>query len=125
VKIVDVDNIISLHKELIDITGGSYGIRDINLLVSAVNAPFATFDNKDLYSSIEHKAAILGFGIIKNHPFIDGNKRIGLLSMLVFLELNDIYLKYTDSELVEIGFGIADSGTKDLLFQFIIDHKIL
>ena len=82
------NQILNMHKMLIAQTGGMDGIRDHNLLDSAVNGAFQTFDKIDIYPSLEEKAAKLAFSIIKNHPFIDGNKRIGLYVMLVFLELN-------------------------------------
>ncbi|MDY4857782.1 MAG: type II toxin-antitoxin system death-on-curing family toxin [Candidatus Onthovivens sp.] len=83
--------VISMQKKLILVTGGLEGIRDENLLDSALETPFQTFDNKDLYETLQAKAARLAFGLVQNHPFIDGNKRIGAHSMLVFLALNNIF----------------------------------
>ena len=71
-----------------DQSGGSVGIRDLGLLESSISQPKATFDGVDLYSSLEEKAAILGFSLIMNHPFVDGNKRIGHACMELFLILN-------------------------------------
>lgn len=88
------------------------------MLDSALNSPFQTFDNKDLYSSIESKAARLGYGLIKNHPFIDGNKRTGVHIMLVFLALNGVELEYTQKELYEIIMKVA-SGECD--FQDLLE----
>ena len=90
--------IIQLHHLLLDRTGGSPGISNESLLDAAIAAPFATFDGRDLYPTIEAKAARLAFGLVKNHPFIDGNKRIGLLAMMTFLELNLISIECTDAE---------------------------
>ena len=103
-----MQHVIQMHDLLIAETGGSEGLRDENLLASALAAPFQTFDNLYAYPSMESKAACLAFGLISNHPFVDGNKRIGILSMLTFLELNGIYLNYTDDELIKLGLGIAD-----------------
>lgn len=93
-------------------TGGLDGIRDEGSLDSAINSPFQSFGGEELYPSIQAKAARLEFSIIKNHPFLDGNKRIGILAMMVFLDVNGIKLKCTDKEIVDLGLGIA-SGKYD------------
>ena len=79
--------ILLLHEQLIAETGGSSGLRDEGMLDSALNAPFQTFGGEDVYPSLQQKAARLCFGLVKNHPFVDGNKRIGAHVMLVFLAL--------------------------------------
>ena len=84
-KMLTKRQILLLHQQLIEQAGGSDGIRDEGLLDSAMAAPFQSFDNTDVYSSLQQKAARLCFGLVKNHPFIDGNKRIGAHAMLVFL----------------------------------------
>jgi death-on-curing protein len=116
--------ILKMHSLLIQETGGSDGVRDEGLLDSALNLPFQSFDGEDIYKTIQAKAARLGFSLINNHPFADGNKRIGILAMLVFLEMNGIEIICTDEELVELGLGVADSSVsyKDLL-NWIIDHS--
>jgi len=116
--------IIKMHRLLIQETGGSEGIMDEGLLDSALNAPFQTFDGEDVYKTIPAKAAKLGFLLINNHPFIDGNKRIGTLAMLVFLEINGIEIKCTDDELIKLGLGLAE-GTVDTksLLGWIIKHS--
>ena len=116
--------VIKMHRLLIQETGGSEGIRDEGLLDSALNAPFQTFDGEDVYKTVQAKAAKLGFFLINNHPFIDGNKRIGTLVMLVFLEINGIEIKCTDDELFNLGLGLADGtvNNKDLL-GWIIEHS--
>lgn len=101
------EQVIFVHSQLITTTGGTDGIRDDGLLESALNAPFQTFDGKDVYPSIMLKAARLGYSLISNHPFADGNKRIGVHVMLVFLALNGIELSYTQAELIELGLGVA------------------
>lgn len=117
--------IISMHEELIAETGGSLGIRDEGLLESAIEAPFQTYGSFDLYPTIQVKAARLGFGLIKNHPMIDGNKRIGTHAMLVFLAINGIELQYTQKELykeiLDIASGLNDC---DQLLQWILKHQI-
>ena len=77
--------VVKLHEELIRETGGTSGIRSESMLDSALSAPFQGFSGIEAYPSIQHKADRLGFGLIQNHPFIDGNKRIGTHVMLVFL----------------------------------------
>ena len=93
-KVLTKRQILLLHSALIRQSGGSDGIRDEGLLDSAVSTPFQTFANQELYPSLLEKAARLGFGLICNHPFIDGNKRIGTHAMLVFLDINQITLSY-------------------------------
>ena len=88
-----------LHAQLIQRTGGSEGVRDYNLLDSALETPFQSFGGEELYPTIQSKAARLGYGLIKNHCMIDGNKRIGTHVMFVFLALNGIELSYTQKEL--------------------------
>jgi len=123
-KRITKEQVVNMHSLLIKETGGNDGIRDEGLLESALNAPFQTFDGEDLYKTVQSKAAKLGFLLVKNHPFIDGNKRIGILAMLVFLEINGIEVTSTDDELIRLGLSLAD-GTiddKDLL-DWIIDHS--
>ena len=108
--LISKEQVFKIHTSLIKETGGIDGIRDENLLDSALNSPFQTFDTKDLYPEISDKAAQLSFSIIKNHPFLDGNKRIGVHIMLVFLTLNNIKLLYSQKELIDLGLKIADSS---------------
>ena len=89
-KRLNKEQVIRIHSMLIDQTGGSDGIRDEGLLESALNAPFQTFDGDYIYRTIKAKAAKLGYFLVKNHPFIDGNKRIGILVMITFLEINGV-----------------------------------
>lgn len=104
------EQICLLQNLLIDDTGGIKGVRDPNLLNSALNSPFQTFDGAWLYPDIEEKAARLAYTLIKNHPFIDGNKRIGILAMLTFLEWNGVKIDFTNDELVDIGYKVADGS---------------
>ena len=104
----------SLHSKLIQKTGGLDGIRDEGLLDSALSSPFQSFGGEELYPSIQDKAARICFGLIKNHIFVDGNKRIGIYVMLVFLQLNGISIECNDNDLVELGIGIADGSISDI-----------
>lgn len=99
--------VILLHKEIIAESGGSPEIRDEGLLDSALNAPFQTFSGTELYPTILEKAARLGYSLIKNHAFVDGNKRIGAHTMLVFLALNNIEVEYEDNDFTQLILGVA------------------
>lgn len=124
-KTLTKSQVLQLHTALIQNFGGSDGVRDEGLLESALSTPFATFDGKYLYASLQAKAAQLGFGLVRNHPFLDGNKRIGAHTMLVFLALNGIELEYTQQELVDIILKIAASeADADELRQWILNHQI-
>jgi death-on-curing protein len=123
-KRLSAETVIALHSELINQTGGLDSVRDTHLLDASINSPFHTFDGQYLYPSIQAMAAHLAFSIIKNHPFLDGNKRIGILSMLVFLELNGISITCSDDELIRLGLGLADSSIDESeLMDWIISHS--
>lgn len=119
------EQIMMLHSQLIVETGGSDGLRDEGLLESALNAPFQTFGNVEAFPSIQQKAARLGMGLIMNHAFIDGNKRIGAHAMLVFLAINGIELDYTQVDLSETILRVASGELEfDDLLNWIIDHQV-
>ena len=116
--------ILMLHTQLIQQTGGSEGVRDYNLLDSALETPFQSFGGEELYPTIQAKAARLGYGLIKNHCMIDGNKRIGTHAMLVFLALNGIELKYMQKELYETILDVAAGKIEyEDLLQWVLDHR--
>ena len=123
--ILSKEQILILHSQLIKATGGIDGLRDEGLLESALNAPFQTFGGTDAFPSLQQKAARLGYGLVKNHPFIDGNKRIGAHVMLVFLALNKIELEYTQDELSDIILKTAavECSFHDLL-EWIFIHQL-
>lgn len=108
--LISKEQVLKIHTSLIKETGGIDGVRDENLLDSALNSPFQTFDSKELYPEISDKAAQLSYLIIKNHPFLDGNKRIGTHIMLIFLALNNVKISYTQKELIDFGLTVADSS---------------
>ena len=119
------EKVLLLHQILIEQTGGEDGVRDMGLLESALAACDATFDGKELFPGKEEKAARLCTGLVSNHAFVDGNKRIGVYVMLTFLEVNGIRLNATDEELVEIGLSLAQSEMKyEELLNWILQHKI-
>lgn len=120
----DKDKVLLLQQLIIESTGGTAGIRDFNLLDSAINTCFQTFNGNDLYPTKEEKGARLGYALIKNHAFVDGNKRIGILVMLSFLKLNGINLSYTDNELTNLGIKIAASEISyEEILEWIKNHK--
>lgn len=119
------DQVLNVHSQLILVTGGSCGVRDDNMLDSALATPFQSFGGDELYSSIAAKAARLCYGLVKNHAMIDGNKRLGAHVMLIFLELNGCRLLYSQEDLIDIILGVAASekSAEDLLI-WIIEHQI-
>lgn len=119
------EQILMLHSELIKTTGGSDGIRDIGLLESALETPFQSYDGEELYPSIQAKAAILCYGLVKNHAMVDGNKRIGVHAMLVFLSVNGYELEYTQKELSDIILDVAaDKKQYEDVLQWLLEHQI-
>lgn len=118
------EQILILHSMAIKQSGGLDGLRDDGLLDMALNSPFQTFENNELYRSIQSKAARLCFSIISNHPFIDGNKRIGILAMLVFLDINQVAVICDDEDIIDLGFGVA-SGKYDskYIIEWVINHN--
>ena len=123
-KRLSKEQILMLHAQLIAQTGGSDGVRDYNLLESAIETPFQSFDGEELYPTIQSKGARLGYGLIKNHCMIDGNKRIGIHAMLVFLALNGIALKYTQKELYEMVLAVAEGSLEyEDMLQWILKHQ--
>ena len=122
--ILSKEQILKLHAGLISATGGSVGIRDEGMLDLALNNPFQSFGGKELYPSIQAKAARLCFGLVKNHAMLDGNKRLGAHVMLVFLALNGYELSYGQKELSDVILALAsgDIGEKEIL-QWIIEHQ--
>ena len=124
-KILNKRQILMLHQHLVEETGGSPGLRDEGLLDSALNAPFQVFGDTSAYPSLQQKAARLCYGLVKNHPFIDGNKRIGAHAMLVFQAVNGLELSYTQQELSDIILQVA-AGEKeyDDLLVWLLAHQL-
>lgn len=123
-KTLSKRQVLALHSALIQEFGGSDGVRDEGLLESALAAPFQTFGGEPVYPSLQAKAAQLGFGLVCNHPFVDGNKRIGAHVMLVFLAVNGVDLHYEQQELIDIILSVASGKTdRHGLLQWILDHE--
>ena len=123
-KILSKRQILLLQKQLVEETGGSHGLRDEGLLESAVLSPFQEFDSFTPYPTIQQKAARLGYSLTMNHPFIDGNKRIGAHAMLTMLALNGIELAYTQKELTDVFLEVAAGkiGYEELL-TWLLNHQ--
>lgn len=122
-KTLSKKQILALHDHLIAETGGQSGLRDDGLLESALAAPFASFGSEELYPTLVQKAARLGYGLVKNHAFIDGNKRIAAHAMLVFLAVNGVELRYTQQELSGIFLKLAaDEAQYEDLLAWIKKH---
>ena len=107
------EQIIMLHSALLERFGGQDGLRDDGMLDSALNTPFQTFSGSELYPDLLSKAARLAFGLIANHSFIDGNKRIGTHAMLIFLRLNNVGLEYDDDDLIALILRTAAGENDD------------
>jgi len=119
------EKVLLLHQLLIAETGGADNVRDFALLDSALQGAFATFGGQELYPTKEEKGARLGFSLISNHAFVDGNKRIGMYVMLTFLEVNGIHMDCTNEDVVTAGLGVASGAMKyEELLQWIMDHKL-
>ena len=101
------EKVLLLHQLIVAETGGSNELRDIGLLDSALEGIFQTFGGDELYPTKEEKGARLGYTLISNHAFVDGNKRIGMYVMLTFLEVNGIHMDCTNEDVVEAGLGVA------------------
>lgn len=118
------EQVVKIHRSLIEKTGGMDGIRDAQLLDSALKTPFQTFGGNNLYPDILDKASQLCYSLIENHPFVDGNKRIGVHLMLLFLKLNNIEVNYSQQELIDFGLDIASGKmSKNDIKGWIIEHR--
>ena len=117
------EQVIKLHSSLIAKTGGMNGIRDENLLDSALKSPFQTFGGNELYPDILDKASQLCYSLVENHPFADGNKRIGVHLTLLFLKLNNVNIEYSQTELIDFGLSIASGKmNKNEIKTWLLKH---
>lgn len=118
------EKVLLLHQLITQETGGDNGVRDFGLLDSALESVFAAFDGIELYPTKEEKGARLGYALISNHAFVDGNKRIGMYVLLTFLEVNGIHMNPTNEEVERVGFAVA-SGQMSYaeLLQWVIHNK--
>jgi death-on-curing protein len=105
-----LDEVLALHVDQLDRYGGAPGIRDLALLESALAAPTATYEGEFLHGNLYEMASAYLFHLIKNHPFVDGNKRVGLISTIVFLGFNDLALTAEPDALTSLVVGVADGS---------------
>lgn len=118
------DKVLLLHRLIAEETGGSIGLRDEALLDSALEAAFAGFGDEEFYPSKEEKGARLGYTLISNHAFVDGNKRIGMYVMLTFLEVNGIHMDCTNEDVYSVGMGVASGAMKyEDLLAWVKEHR--
>ena len=118
------EKVLLLHKLISEETGGDPNIRDIALLNSALESAFAPCGGEDLYPTKQEKGARLGFSLIANHAFVDGNKRIGMFVLLTFLEVNGVKLRPTNAEVARVGLAVAAGEMKyEELLQWIWENE--
>ena len=121
---ISLEKVLLLHQLIAEETGGDPNVRDLNLLDSALNSAFQTFDGKELYPTKQEKAARIGYSLISNHAFVDGNKRIGMYVLLTFLEINGIRMALTDAEITRVGLALAGGSMQyEDLLSWIRDHE--
>ena len=118
------EKVLLLHRLITEETGGDPNVRDIALLDSALESAFQTFDGKELYPTKEEKGARIGYALISNHAFVDGNKRIGMYVLLTFLETNGIKIRPSVEEVVRVGLSVASGEMKyDDLLEWIVENE--
>ena len=119
------EKVLLLHQLIAQETGGSVGMRDEGLLESALETAFSSFGGQEFYPTKEEKGARIGYSLISNHAFVDGNKRIGVYVMLTFLEVNGIRLDCTNEDVVHIGLSVADGSMDyEALLTWVREHRI-
>ncbi len=119
-RYVSLMEVLELHRQIIEQSSGAFGIRDLGLLKSAIAQPLMTFGGEDLYPSVIEKAIALGFSIIMNHPFVDGNKRTGHAAMEVFLILNGMEISASVDEQEKVILAVASGEmTRDAFVDWL------
>ncbi len=129
-RYLTLGEVLELHQRVIKQSGGAVGIRDVNALEAALAQPRMTFGGEELYPTLVEKAAVLGFSLIQNHPFVDGNKRTGHAAMETFLVLNGLEIDATVAEqeqiILQIASGmLARKAFTDWLRHHIVERKDL
>ena len=118
------NKVLFLHRLMTAETGGDPNIRDLDLLDSALESAFLTFDGTELYPSTQEKGARLGFSLISNHAFVDGNKRLGMFVLLIFLEINGVHINPTNDEVARVGLAVAAGEMKyPELLNWILENE--
>ena len=106
-KILSIEQIIQIHEKILEESGGCFGIRDENLLTSAINSPLQTFNGTSLYKTNLEKITRISYGIARNHSFLDGNKRIAAIVLLTLLEINQFNFEITDEDLIDVFINVG------------------
>ncbi|MEW9673933.1 type II toxin-antitoxin system death-on-curing family toxin [Ammoniphilus sp. 3BR4] len=121
---IELADLFVFHAKIVEQTGGSPGVRDLGLIESALQRPFITFDEKDMYPTVIQKISVMTYALIKNHGFVDGNKRVGVAMMLLLLRLNEIMISYSQAELIELGLKTAEGvWTEKDIERWIKEHQ--
>ena len=118
-RILSIEQIIQIHDEILESSGGCSGIRDKNLLTNAINSPLQTFNGTSLYKTDLEKITRISYGIARNHSFLDGNKRIAAIVLLTLLEINQFNFEITDEELVNIFINV---GSGELTYEEFLEY---
>jgi death-on-curing protein len=111
IRYLTLVEVLNLHRQIIEQSGGALGVRDLGALQSALAQPRMTFSGEDLYPTLADKAAALGFSIIMNHPFVDGNKRTGHAAMETFLVLNGLEISASVDEQEQVILALASGNS--------------
>ena len=120
---LSLDEVLSLHEEQIRLFGGSAGVRETSLLLSAIGNVEATFGEVFLHETIFEMAAAYLFGICRNHPFVDGNKRTAVAAALTFLDMNAVEVDADEDEFYDLVIGVAEGRvSKASIAVFLEDH---
>ncbi len=125
VKFLELPEILDIHDVLIKIYSGSFGVRNMGLLDSALNVPSSGHGTAYFHPDLYEMAAAYAYHLIKNHPFVDGNKRTGIAAMIVFLKLNGIQINMSDRTGIKLGVDIAvDKVNKNQIAEILRKHTI-
>ena len=125
IRFLGLEEVIRLHHDQIERYGGADGVRDLGLLESAVAAPEASFSGDYLHTTLPEMAAAYLFHLAKNHPFVDGNKRVAAAAMIMFVYLNDGDLECSEDELVALTMGVASGDvTKSKAAVFLAERMV-
>jgi death on curing protein len=124
-RYLTVGEVLELYNRVMEQSGGSMGILDLGSLESAVAQPRMTFNDEELYPTVVDKASALGYSMIQNHPFVDGNKRAGHAALETFLVLNGYEISASEDEQVEIVLGVASGKIDRSMFtEWLRNHIV-
>lgn len=115
---ISKEDVLQIHKMIVEANNEKVDVRDMGLLESSIASTYQTFGGQDLYDTVEKKAAHMCYSIIENHPFVDGNKRVGIMMLLVMLKVYGVKKEFTDEELIEIGYEVAKGNlVRDIILE--------